>query len=179
MTGSYQEDNGSELRKVVADFILAHPDRFGHGVLDNGRNVQQYATWIKKPESWGGAIEIQILSEIHGVCIRVMNIKEASFMPLGNEHHKECIYLRFDGVHYDAFFAQKSDGGKQTLFKTDDNAVVQAVREYGRLEKGKSNYVDTSDMKFQCLTCSAYCKDQSSMNAHTTKTGHDHFSQVK
>ena len=52
---------GAKLRRVVADAVLADPDRFSEPVL--GRAPDEYAAWILLDDSWGGAIELAILSE--------------------------------------------------------------------------------------------------------------------
>lgn len=57
-----KKTNGvSELRRVVADAVLADPERFSEPVL--GKSPADYAAWILLDDSWGGAIELAILSE--------------------------------------------------------------------------------------------------------------------
>jgi ubiquitin thioesterase OTU1 len=47
---------------VVASAILSDPIQYNEAIL--GRSVEEYIEWILKPNSWGGAIELAILSEL-------------------------------------------------------------------------------------------------------------------
>ena len=51
---------GGALRAVVAAAVLADPEQFCEAVL--GKPPAEYAEWIKRDDSWGGAIELAILS---------------------------------------------------------------------------------------------------------------------
>ena len=51
---------GGSLRAVVAAAVLADPEQFCEAVL--GKPPAEYAEWIKREDSWGGAIELAILS---------------------------------------------------------------------------------------------------------------------
>ncbi len=50
-----------KLRKVVADRVLADKFLYDSAVL--GKSPEDYAKWIQLPESWGGGIELAILSD--------------------------------------------------------------------------------------------------------------------
>jgi len=57
------KNKAPELRQVVAQFILSDPDTYNEATL--GKNVNDYVNWILKPTSWGGAIELSILSKYY------------------------------------------------------------------------------------------------------------------
>ena len=57
---SQDRAGGGALRAVVAAAILADPEQFCEAVL--GKPPAEYAEWIKRDDSWGGAIELAILS---------------------------------------------------------------------------------------------------------------------
>ena len=57
---SQDRAGGGELRAVVAAAVLADPEQFCEAVL--GKPPAEYAEWIKRDDSWGGAIELAILS---------------------------------------------------------------------------------------------------------------------
>lgn len=42
----------TDLRNVIAQFVLAKPQEFSEAVL--GKTPQDYASWIKNKDSWGG-----------------------------------------------------------------------------------------------------------------------------
>ncbi len=47
---------------MVASAILSNPIQYNEAIL--GRPIDEYIEWILKPNSWGGAIELAILSEL-------------------------------------------------------------------------------------------------------------------
>ena len=55
------EERHGDLRRVVADAIRADPARFSEAFL--GRANSEYCRWILEASSWGGAIELAVLSE--------------------------------------------------------------------------------------------------------------------
>ncbi|KAG9325622.1 hypothetical protein KVV02_000647 [Mortierella alpina] len=55
------KSNVQALRQIVAQAIQANPDTYPDVVL--GRPRQEYCEWIKRENSWGGAIELAIFSE--------------------------------------------------------------------------------------------------------------------
>jgi ubiquitin thioesterase OTU1 len=60
----------------VATSILKDPSFFNEAVL--GKSPADYATWIKQPQSWGGAIEMIILSDhlkSEIVAVDIMNVR--------------------------------------------------------------------------------------------------------
>ncbi|CAN0446185.1 unnamed protein product, partial [Discosporangium mesarthrocarpum] len=51
---------GTELRKMIAEAVRASPDTFTEAIL--GKEPEVYCSWIMDPKSWGGEIELSILS---------------------------------------------------------------------------------------------------------------------
>jgi hypothetical protein len=49
-----------ELRKVVHDAVLSDPDTFSEAAL--GKPPKEYAEWVLRPNSWGGQVELFVLS---------------------------------------------------------------------------------------------------------------------
>lgn len=57
-----------DLRQAVVDAIRGDPDRYNEAVLE--KSVDNYCRWIKTETSWGGGIELGILSNHFGVEVR-------------------------------------------------------------------------------------------------------------
>jgi len=55
------EERHGDLRRAAAQAIRADPARFSAGFL--GKGNEEYARWLEEPDSWGGAIELMVLSE--------------------------------------------------------------------------------------------------------------------
>lgn len=66
-------DPAPGLRREVAQYILAHPDKFDKVVLE--MEPQRYASTIQSPDRWGGAIELSILSDIYDIEICSVDVK--------------------------------------------------------------------------------------------------------
>lgn len=54
-------DKAHELRKVIAQDVMKDTATFNEGMLE--KSPKTYVDWIMKPTSWGGAIEMLILSQ--------------------------------------------------------------------------------------------------------------------
>lgn len=61
------------LRREVADYILAHPEKYSQVVLE--MDPQRYARTLQDPDRWGGAIELSILSDIYDIEICSVDVK--------------------------------------------------------------------------------------------------------
>lgn len=51
------------LRRIVVDHIQANPERYTKVVLDN-KPPHVYCRNMLQPDTWGGAIELDIISEV-------------------------------------------------------------------------------------------------------------------
>lgn len=72
--GALSLENPSRvLRDKVADYILAHPGKYSEVIL--GDNPQRYTTRMRQMDTWGGAIELSILSDIYDVEISSIDVK--------------------------------------------------------------------------------------------------------
>ncbi len=61
------------LRNQVADYILNHPDEYNEAIL--GDQPQRYTTRMRQMDTWGGAIELSILSDIYDIEISSIDVK--------------------------------------------------------------------------------------------------------
>lgn len=62
-----------KLRHIVTDHILAHPDVYTKVVLE--KEPRDYCAQMLRPDVWGGAIELGIISEVFGIEVCVVNVK--------------------------------------------------------------------------------------------------------
>jgi ubiquitin thioesterase OTU1 len=88
------------LRDVISDAVKAQPDEYSEVVL--GRPPDDYAQWIKKPESWGGGIELAILAKHYQTEIAAFDITTARYQIFGQEAgYRQRVLVIYDGIHYD------------------------------------------------------------------------------
>jgi ubiquitin thioesterase OTU1 len=66
-------DPSAMLRREIAEYILAHPEQYTKAIL--GDEPARYAQRMKEKDTWGGAIELSILSDIYKVEICSVDVK--------------------------------------------------------------------------------------------------------
>lgn len=105
MNGRIDTEIGSYLREVIAQHVSNDKGMYSEAIL--GRPNQEYCEWIRKPASWGGAIEVSILSNYYGVEIDVVDITNALINRFGEDkEYGMRVYLLFDGIHYDPLYLE-------------------------------------------------------------------------
>ncbi|CAM9522494.1 unnamed protein product [Ectocarpus sp. 4 AP-2014] len=52
---------GTELRQMITEAVRGSPEVYNEGIL--GKQPEEYCRWISDPKSWGGEIELSILSK--------------------------------------------------------------------------------------------------------------------
>jgi ubiquitin thioesterase OTU1 len=67
------QDSPETMRSIVVRKILSNPGEW-EGMLDR-KTVSEYTRWIMLPESWGGQVEMQILSSHYKCEIVSIDIK--------------------------------------------------------------------------------------------------------
>ena len=58
------------MRQIITGAVTQQPDLYNGAVL--GKPNDEYCQWILKGESWGGAIEISILTKYYSIEIDVV-----------------------------------------------------------------------------------------------------------
>lgn len=103
MNGRIDTEVGSYLREVIAQHVSN--DKIDEAIL--GRPNAEYCEWIRKPASWGGAIEVSILSNYYGVEVDVVDITNALINRFGEDkEYGMRVFLLFDGIHYDPLYLE-------------------------------------------------------------------------
>lgn len=93
------------LRQVVAGTIRNDKNNYDEAIL--GKPVEEYCTWIQNDTSWGGAIELAILSNYYGIEIAVVDTINAIINRFGEDQNYDVrVFLMFDGIHYDPLYLE-------------------------------------------------------------------------
>ena len=93
------------LRELIAATVASDPEKYNEAFL--GQSNADYCAWIKKPESWGGGIEVAILSEFYGYEITVVNIQSLNLSRFGEDkNYTQRMLLLYDGIHYDPLYME-------------------------------------------------------------------------
>lgn len=93
------------LRTEPKKFYLIFKETYNEAML--GRPNAEYCEWIRKPASWGGAIEVSILANYYGIEIDVVDITNALINRFGEDkEYGMRVFLLFDGIHYDPLYLE-------------------------------------------------------------------------
>jgi len=93
------------MRQIIAEHVKSDKESFNEAVL--GKPNADYCQWILKQESWGGAIEVSILSNFYGIEIDVVDITNAIINRFGEDRSYGLrVFLLFDGIHYDPLYLE-------------------------------------------------------------------------
>ena len=167
------EKSPEMIRSIISSEIMSNPNEYNAAVLD--KEPEEYCDWILRGDSWGGGIELSILSKFFQVQIGVVDIQNITIENFGE--YNKCIYLLYNNVHYDVFY--KEENGKITgVFDSKDEKVKEEVMEVCKELKKHQKYVDTQMFSLKCMQCGFLMKGQDEVIEHTKKTGQINFNQI-
>ncbi|KAJ2582535.1 ubiquitin-specific protease otu1 [Coemansia sp. RSA 1836] len=172
------------LRELVCHGILSNPELYNEAVLE--RSAAEYCHWISQSTSWGGGIEMAILSATFGVEICSIDIQTLRVDRFSEGNYARRVILLYSGTHYDyVAFASSANAPRdfdQTEFGVvsgvDDDAVLAAAVELAAALRSRNGHLAASSVRVQCNECSLVVHGESEARAHATATGHARFVQV-
>lgn len=167
------------MREIIVGAVSHQPALYNEVFL--GKPNAEYCQWILKGESWGGAIEISILSQYYSVEIDVVDTQSGRIDRFGEDvNYPTRIFLLYDGIHYDPLVMEPLDGFSacKTVFPTADDAVMIQALEIAAECKNSRQFTDTTNFDLRCLTCNKPLKGQREAQDHASKTGHTNFGEI-
>ncbi|KAF2007976.1 OTU-domain-containing protein [Amniculicola lignicola CBS 123094] len=175
-------DSMTELRSLVAQRIQADPDLYNEAILQ--RTPDEYCEWISYSDSWGGGIELSILSQEFDVEICSINVQDLRVDRFNEGRPKRCI-LVYSGIHYDTIaLVPQGTSTMDTendvkLFDAEDEVILAAARQLcGELKK-KHYYTDTKSFSIKCNTCGWKGNGEEAAVQHANETSHSNFGEGK
>ncbi|POM78476.1 OTU ovarian tumor protein-like cysteine protease [Phytophthora palmivora] len=154
--GKGREGNGPMMRQLIKDTILADPEKYSEVFL--GRPVYEYCAWIMDDKSWGGEIELSILSTYYKVEMVVFDVTSMSRLCYGEDQgFTQRMFLLYDGIHYDLVVetpsATASESQDVTLFAINDFSKVERASEVAVEAHQKHEFTDVSRFNIMCMVC--------------------------
>lgn len=169
----------SELRSVVADTIRENRDGEYNAVF-LGKPVDEYVDWIIKPTSWGGAIEIDILSKYLGLCIKSIDV-ETGRVDSFNSDAENFIIVFYTGIHYDTVEFIDNIEENITNFVEESPLGQEVLLNVNKLSKKlnhKGYVTNTSTFNIKCKVCNTILKGEREASQHASETMHYEFGEV-
>lgn len=180
-------DAMNELRAIVAQTIQSQPDVYTTGLLE--KTPDDYCAWIQRDDSWGGGIELSILSAYFNIEICSINVQDLRVDRFNDGQDRRCI-LVYSGIHYDVVALSPGAGlspdGDRKVFdvariegmEDEDGGALEGARELCRVLQGRHYYTDTQGFDVRCNDCGWSGKGEKSAVAHATETGHYNFGEA-
>ena len=192
--GNLDKTKARQLRADIGRYVMVDgSSSFTELVL--GKPQDDYAAWIQSNNSWGGAVEVKIFSNLYRVEIHAVDIMTGRIDKYNGGNYSQKIFLLYDGIHYDPLYWEFAESGipKQTAFQSDDmtselGAVEIARVLQGKLLRGKNKhercfiaarqYTDVSKFSIKCEVCAKYLEGDKEAALHVQKTGHMQFVEI-
>ncbi|KAJ5358093.1 Ovarian tumor otubain [Penicillium brevicompactum] len=178
-------DTMVELRSIIAGAIQSNPGEYSAAIL--GKKPDEYCTWIQNEDSWGGAIELKILSEYFNIEICSIDVQTLNLFQFNEGAPTRCIVV-YSGIHYDVLALSPSDPpytranplafGDTKIFEAVDPVVLEKAKELCRVLQGKHYYTDTSGFTVRCNTCGGTFTGERGATKHAAETGHYDFGEA-
>ena len=172
-----------ELREIIASFVMSDPDKYNKVVL--GKNTDKYVEYIMKADTWGGSIELSVLSTYYELQINAIDVVTLNIHKFGEgNNYKQCVYLMYDGIHYDAVIMKLDDtkagtGGVLHRFATNNDGVFAQALSIAAELNSKKKFTDVYNFGLLCNVCNTKLKGQNEAQKHAELTGHTQFSQYQ
>lgn len=170
---------GQYMRKIIAEAVSTDTETYSEAML--GKPNKDYCSWILKPDSWGGAIELSILSNFYGMEMAVVDTINAIVNRFGEDKsYAHRVFLIFDGIHYDPLFLEPltPDGTIQTMFPAEDEGMLEKARQLALEAQSSRQFTDVDRFTLKCLVCQTFMKGQTEAQVHAKETGHMNFGEV-
>lgn len=183
VSGDQDIDHVTKLRFHCADYISSNPDIYSKAIL--GKEPAQYCAWIQQESSWGGDIELDILSRVLGVEIDAC-IVDPFQMQKYNEGAPERVVLIYSGIHYDTVAVSPDPDGDiggefdMRRFPVEDSQyVIDAAKKLCEKLKGQGYMTNTSKFSIKCNKCGWKGKGERDASKHAMETGHMDMEEFK
>lgn len=169
--------NPQQLRREISDIVLSKPDIYTEAFL--GRVGPEYSEYIQKPNTWGGEIELSILSEVLQTEIGVVDIQTGNLYTYGENKYDNKVYVLFDGIHYDALYREGPSGFFTTKFSPTDMNVLSQAKELASDLRNSRQFVDVYSFTLMCTSCACRLRGQVEALEHAKATGHTDFGEAR
>lgn len=180
---NFNDMSSLKMRQIIIDEIRQNTSKYNNVYL--GKSNDDYIEYILKPDTWGGAIELQILAEYFQIEIASIDIKSLRIDCYGEtSNFSKRVYILYNGIHYDPLVMNYGENYPDdmdiTVFNFDDIDAYTKFMEYAKEFKNKGDYVDLIDKPtLKCSTCEEIFCNQNEAAIHATNTNHWNFDQYK
>ncbi|XP_014215187.1 ubiquitin thioesterase OTU1 [Copidosoma floridanum] len=177
-SGKVDPSCAPDMREIVVNELQSDPELYNESFL--GKPNKEYCDWLRQPSSWGGAIELSILSKHYGLEIAVCNSTSGNIQRYGEDkNYGQRVFLIFDGIHYDPLYLESIDGGKiQSIFLADNETVYVQALSLAQEAQSSHQFTDVNRFTLKCIDCDVKLSGSEAAQKHAKETGHRKFGEV-
>ncbi|KAH8917108.1 OTU-domain-containing protein [Atractiella rhizophila] len=190
-------DAPKRLRQVVVDHIKEDPFTYSEAML--GQSPESYIKAISSPQTWGGAIELSIISKHYRVRLATLDVGTGTLITFGEDEptFQEIGILVYSGIHYDAVtlspipppstppkptYPPEDMGFDTTQFSLGDFEIFYLPRLQSQMLsdlRSKRYWTDTSTFSLKCERCGIGLVGEKEARQHAKETGHTDFGEYE
>jgi ubiquitin thioesterase OTU1 len=170
------------LREIVVQGIKENTEKFSEPIL--GKPIQDYCEWILNLSSWGGAIEMLILSDYFQTCICSVDVATGRLDKFGDGKFQSMAFVLYSGIHYDAIVLAPLQSSKdclesdQVVFSSHDCLMMEEkVLQLAARLKNEHQFTEMGTMTLKCQDCGIGLRGQKEAQAHALATTHSNFTE--
>jgi ubiquitin thioesterase OTU1 len=177
---NFNENSKMIYRLMIADYI--QDNNIDEYIL--GMSKKKYREQIIQPNTWGGAIELNIFSHIFKIQIASMDVQSGRVDIFGElEEYDRRIYVIYNGTHYDPLvmnlYESTSSETDVTIFTPEDYENFVMFKEYVQSFKNKGECINLSNMSnIKCNICTEEFFNNNIALKHGQEYGHWDFKQI-
>ncbi|XP_016994903.2 ubiquitin thioesterase Otu1 [Drosophila takahashii] len=178
LNGKVDNEGSEMMRHIIAQEVAADTQSYNDAVL--GKSNAEYCAWIQKADSWGGAIEVSILSNYYGIEIDVVDIQNAIINRFGEDKNFGLrVFLLFDGIHYDPLYMETAQSAAPaTIFPVEELGVYQQAEQLANEAQSSRQYTNVDKFTLRCMQCDVRLVGQVQAQEHAKQTGHQRFGEI-
>lgn len=142
-SGKFDLSSNKYLRNLVASKIESDQLTYSEAML--GRSNADYCQWIRRDDSWGGGIELAILTQEYQIEICVLNTESGGRIDYFGEdrHFPYRVFLLYDNLHYDPVCLVTYDVVEQkqmfqTKFPRTNETILSLAKDLVLLEQSNN-----------------------------------------
>ncbi|KAJ3603136.1 hypothetical protein NHX12_030879 [Muraenolepis orangiensis] len=177
--GVYDPACAPEMRGLIGQIVSGDTAAYSEAVL--GKTNEEYCAWIGRDDTWGGAIEVSILSKFYQCEICVVDTQTVRVDRFGEDAgYQKRVLLIYDGIHYDPLQRETpgSDAPPRTIFATTDDVILAQALELADEARRKRQFTDVNGFALRCMVCQTGLVGQKEAREHAKETGHTNFGEV-
>ncbi|XP_037106851.1 ubiquitin thioesterase OTU1 isoform X1 [Syngnathus acus] len=175
--GVYDPTCTPEMRGLIAQIVSSDPAAYSEAVL--GKSNEDYCVWIRRGDTWGGAIEVSILSKFYQCEICVVDTQTVRVDRFGEDAgYRKRVLLIYDGIHYDPLQREAPGSPPQTVFSTGDDVILAQALELADEARRKRQFTDVNRFALRCMVCQTGLVGQREAREHAKETGHTNFGEI-